>query len=143
MSRIAKVIEVLAPVPPFCSSSIKNPKNLLMSFMPVKTWRIATSHPECCPFSPMLYQDMSVSVYPLSSHQTPKTTDRLLRPFVGNKAATFPLQTLGFQVDAVNTVQFSNHTGGYRGHRMTVEISDAYVLQATVTPMVTRPRPKS
>ncbi|KFM26698.1 2,3-bisphosphoglycerate-independent phosphoglycerate mutase 1 [Auxenochlorella protothecoides] len=30
---------------------------------------------------------------------------------VGNKAAVFPLQLLGFEVDAVNTVQFSNHTG--------------------------------
>ncbi|KAJ1980524.1 putative pyridoxal kinase [Dimargaris verticillata] len=31
--------------------------------------------------------------------------------YVGNKAATFPLQTLGYDVDAINTVQFSNHTG--------------------------------
>ncbi|KAJ1908929.1 hypothetical protein IWQ60_011450 [Tieghemiomyces parasiticus] len=31
--------------------------------------------------------------------------------YVGNKAATFPLQLLGFDVDAINTVQFSNHTG--------------------------------
>ncbi|KAI8921712.1 Ribokinase-like protein [Entophlyctis helioformis] len=31
--------------------------------------------------------------------------------YVGNKAATFPLQLLGFDVDPLNTVQFSNHTG--------------------------------
>lgn len=31
--------------------------------------------------------------------------------FVGNKAATFPLQVLGFDVDPMNSVQFSNHTG--------------------------------
>ena len=31
--------------------------------------------------------------------------------YVGNKAATFPLQALGFDVDAINSVQFSNHTG--------------------------------
>ncbi|MFZ0218679.1 MAG: pyridoxal kinase PdxY [Candidatus Aquirickettsiella sp.] len=31
--------------------------------------------------------------------------------YVGNKAATFPLQVLGFEVWPVNTVQFSNHTG--------------------------------
>lgn len=31
--------------------------------------------------------------------------------YVGNKAATFPLQSLGFDVWPVNTVQFSNHTG--------------------------------
>ena len=30
---------------------------------------------------------------------------------VGNRAAVFPLQTLGFDADFVNTVQFSNHTG--------------------------------
>lgn len=31
--------------------------------------------------------------------------------YVGNRAATFPLQLLGYDVDVVNTVQFSNHTG--------------------------------
>jgi pyridoxal/pyridoxine/pyridoxamine kinase len=30
---------------------------------------------------------------------------------VGNRAAIFPLQTLGFDADSINTVQFSNHTG--------------------------------
>lgn len=38
--------------------------------------------------------------------------------YVGNKSATFPLQLLGFEVDAINSVQFSNHTGypqGFRG----------------------------
>jgi pyridoxal kinase len=34
----------------------------------------------------------------------------------GNRAATFPLQTLGYDVDVVNTVQFSNHTGGWSVH---------------------------
>ena len=31
--------------------------------------------------------------------------------YVGNRAAVFPLQLLGYDVMAVNTVQFSNHTG--------------------------------
>jgi pyridoxine kinase len=31
--------------------------------------------------------------------------------YVGNRAATFPLQLLGHEVHAINTVQFSNHTG--------------------------------
>jgi pyridoxine kinase len=31
--------------------------------------------------------------------------------YVGNRAAVFPLQRLGFEVWPVNTVQFSNHTG--------------------------------
>lgn len=31
--------------------------------------------------------------------------------YVGNRAAVFPLQRLGHEVIAINTVQFSNHTG--------------------------------
>ncbi len=31
--------------------------------------------------------------------------------YVGNKSATFPLQLLGFDVDPLNSVHFSNHTG--------------------------------
>lgn len=31
--------------------------------------------------------------------------------YVGNKSAIFPLQLLGFDVDAINSVQLSNHTG--------------------------------
>jgi pyridoxine kinase len=31
--------------------------------------------------------------------------------YVGNKAAVFPLQSMGFDVAPINTVQFSNHTG--------------------------------
>lgn len=31
--------------------------------------------------------------------------------YVGNRAAVFPLQRLGFDVTAINTVQFSNHSG--------------------------------
>jgi len=31
--------------------------------------------------------------------------------YVGNRCAVFPLQLLGFEVDFVNSVQFTNHTG--------------------------------
>ena len=43
--------------------------------------------------------------------------------YVGNRAATFPLQRLGHEVWAVNTVQFSNHTGygSWRGSVMPAE----------------------
>uniref|UniRef100_A0A5F8G783 pyridoxal kinase n=1 Tax=Monodelphis domestica TaxID=13616 RepID=A0A5F8G783_MONDO len=34
----------------------------------------------------------------------------VVRGYVGNRAATFPLQVLGFEIDTVNSVQFSNHT---------------------------------
>lgn len=38
--------------------------------------------------------------------------------YVGNKSAVFPLQILGFEVDMINSVQFSNHTGypHFKGH---------------------------
>ena len=31
--------------------------------------------------------------------------------YVGNKSAVFPLQLLGFEVDPINSVHFTNHTG--------------------------------
>ena len=37
--------------------------------------------------------------------------------YVGNKSAVFPLQLLGIDVDPVNSVQFSNHTGYAAGVR--------------------------
>jgi len=37
--------------------------------------------------------------------------------YVGNKSAAFPLQLLGFEVDTINSVQFSNHTGYTAGVR--------------------------
>lgn len=46
--------------------------------------------------------------------------------YVGNRAAVFPLQRLGHEVVAINTVQFSNHTGygSWTGDIMTVEHID-------------------
>lgn len=43
--------------------------------------------------------------------------------YVGNRAAVFPLQRMGFEVIAVNTVQFSNHTGygSWRGEVFSAE----------------------
>ncbi|KAL2917154.1 putative pyridoxal kinase [Polyrhizophydium stewartii] len=53
-----------------------------------------------------------MSVLSIQSH--------VVHGYVGNKAATFPLQLLGFDVDPLNTVQFSNHTGYpvFRGERL-------------------------
>ncbi|XP_056145605.1 pyridoxal kinase-like [Lampris incognitus] len=47
----------------------------------------------------------------------------VVRGYVGNKAATFPLQVLGFEVDSINSVQFSNHTGysHWKGQVLTAE----------------------
>ncbi|CAO3665766.1 unnamed protein product [Umbelopsis ramanniana] len=43
--------------------------------------------------------------------------------YAGNKAATFPLQTLGYDVDVLNILQFSNHTGypSWGGKRISPE----------------------
>ena len=48
---------------------------------------------------------------------------------VGNASAVFPLQRLGAEVWAVNTVQFSNHTGygGWTGHVLAGEQISALV----------------
>ncbi|KAM4561693.1 pyridoxal kinase-like [Fundulus diaphanus] len=47
----------------------------------------------------------------------------VVRGYVGNKSATFPLQVLGFEVDSINSVQFSNHTGyaQWKGQVLTAE----------------------
>lgn len=34
----------------------------------------------------------------------------VVRGYVGNKAATFPIQVNGIEVDAINSVHFSTHT---------------------------------
>ncbi|XP_058007370.1 pyridoxal kinase isoform X2 [Hevea brasiliensis] len=55
---------------------------------------------------------------PILSLVLPSETGRVLsiqshtvQGYVGNKSAVFPLQILGFDVDPINSVQFSNHTG--------------------------------
>ncbi|XP_061578998.1 pyridoxal kinase-like [Cololabis saira] len=47
----------------------------------------------------------------------------VVRGYVGNKSALFPLQVLGFEVDSINSVQFSNHTGyaQWKGQVLTAE----------------------
>jgi len=51
--------------------------------------------------------DLTPRVLSIQSH--------VVSGYVGNKSATFPLQLLGFEVDAINSVQFSNHTGYKNG----------------------------
>lgn len=49
--------------------------------------------------------------------------------YVGNKAAVFPLQLHGFDVDPINTVSLSNHSGYpvIKGHRMSAEEFDTII----------------
>ncbi|KAI1711132.1 phosphomethylpyrimidine kinase domain-containing protein [Ditylenchus destructor] len=49
--------------------------------------------------------------------------------YAGNKCSVFPLQLHGFEVDVINSVQFSNHTGyaNIRGGRLTSkDLSDLF-----------------
>lgn len=50
--------------------------------------------------------------------------------YAGNTAAVFPLQRLGREVWAVNTVEFSNHTGygAWRGQVLDAALADELVL---------------
>ncbi|KAG5400255.1 hypothetical protein IGI04_014862 [Brassica rapa subsp. trilocularis] len=59
-----------------------------------------------------------MSTPPVLSLALPSDTGRVLsiqshtvQGYVGNKSAVFPLQLLGYDVDPINSVQFSNHTG--------------------------------
>ncbi|XP_057522153.1 pyridoxal kinase-like isoform X2 [Amaranthus tricolor] len=60
----------------------------------------------------------SMAQPPILSIALPSETGRVLsiqshtvQGYVGNKSAVFPLQLLGYDVDPINSVQFSNHTG--------------------------------
>ncbi|KAK4490541.1 hypothetical protein RD792_001223 [Penstemon davidsonii] len=55
---------------------------------------------------------------PILAIALPSDTGRILsiqshtvQGYVGNKSAVFPLQLLGYDVEPINSVQFSNHTG--------------------------------
>lgn len=71
---------------------------------------------------------LSASRTMIASESTAAETPRLLslqshavHGYVGNKAATFPLQCLGFDVSAVNTTTLSNrpgYAGGFKGKAM-------------------------
>jgi len=49
--------------------------------------------------------------------------------YAGNTAAVFPMQRLGYEVWAVNTVEFSNHTGygAWRGKVLGAELADELI----------------
>ncbi|KAG0454839.1 hypothetical protein HPP92_024131 [Vanilla planifolia] len=62
--------------------------------------------------------NLSMASPPILSVALPSNTGRVLsiqshtvHGYVGNKSAVFPLQLLGYDVDPINSVQFSNHTG--------------------------------
>ena len=48
---------------------------------------------------------------PIKCRKVLSIQSHVIHGYVGNKAATFPLQYRGWDVDVLNTVQFSNHPG--------------------------------
>ncbi|KAL0904534.1 hypothetical protein M5K25_026658 [Dendrobium thyrsiflorum] len=64
------------------------------------------------------FKNSNLASPPILSIVLPSKTGRVLsiqshtiQGYVGNKSAVFPLQLLGYDVDPINSVQFSNHTG--------------------------------
>lgn len=69
-------------------------------------------------FRPRSLKKSVMAPPPVLSLALPSETGRVLsiqshtvQGYVGNKSAVFPLQLLGYDVDPINSVQFSNHTG--------------------------------
>ncbi|KAK2585433.1 hypothetical protein KPH14_010100 [Odynerus spinipes] len=62
----------------------------------------------------ILQEELRIKVMNMSSTKNPRILSiqsHVVSGYVGNKSATFPLQLLGFDVDTINSVQLSNHTG--------------------------------
>nr|XP_016457987.1 PREDICTED: pyridoxal kinase-like isoform X4 [Nicotiana tabacum] len=69
-------------------------------------------------FRPRCSRQLQMASPPILALALPSDTGRVLsiqshtvQGYVGNKSAVFPLQLLGYDVDPINSVQFSNHTG--------------------------------
>ncbi|CAF1633528.1 unnamed protein product [Adineta ricciae] len=77
---------------------------------------------DCC------LQACSLEQY--ESHRIPRVLSiqsHVVHGFVGNKCAAFILQLYGFEVDIINSVHFSNHTGykTVKGSRLTADELEA------------------
>lgn len=59
----------------------------------------------------------------LTAHDPQPHAHAVVHGYVGNRAATFPLQLLGIDVDCLNTVQLSSHTGykHIKGQRLSAD----------------------
>ncbi|XP_076372715.1 pyridoxal kinase isoform X4 [Tachypleus tridentatus] len=53
----------------------------------------------------------NINRHELKCYKVLSIQSHVVSGYVGNKSATFPLQILGFEVDSINSVQLSNHTG--------------------------------
>lgn len=67
----------------------------------------------------------------LSYSKTPRLLSiqsHIVHGYVGNKASTFPLQLLGFDVSIINTVSLSNHPAYPKGCKGNALSSDDFNL---------------
>ncbi|XP_031110320.1 pyridoxal kinase [Ipomoea triloba] len=85
-------------------------------FTQIKSSRISV--PSFSNFRRKSSKRLKMALPPVLSLALPSETGRVLsiqshtvQGYVGNKSAVFPLQLLGYDVDPINSVQFSNHTG--------------------------------
>nr|CCA22086.1 pyridoxal kinase putative [Albugo laibachii Nc14] len=66
----------------------------------------------CRGFAPFTAPFTAMSTnQPINCKRVLSIQSHVVRGYVGNKVAVFPLQLLGFDVDPINSVHFSNHTG--------------------------------
>eukprot|EP00928_Gymnodinium_smaydae_P021847 TRINITY_DN18552_c0_g1_i1.p1 TRINITY_DN18552_c0_g1~~TRINITY_DN18552_c0_g1_i1.p1 ORF type:complete len:540 (-),score=95.05 TRINITY_DN18552_c0_g1_i1:128-1747(-) len=73
---------------------------------------MATSSPLPSPLKkPRLSTSCPLTAPPEHIRRVLSIQSHVVHGYVGNRAAVFPLQLLGFEVDVINSVQFSCHTG--------------------------------
>eukprot|EP00123_Amoebidium_parasiticum_P004910 comp16184_c0_seq1/m.13814 comp16184_c0_seq1/g.13814 ORF comp16184_c0_seq1/g.13814 comp16184_c0_seq1/m.13814 type:complete len:371 (-) comp16184_c0_seq1:49-1161(-) len=114
----------------FCAAAFAR-KHLLSHRIVSSHFQQLTSHRSILPLHPFTYplqistRNMQVASNSQDIGSWPvrrvlSIQSHVVSGYVGNKSATFPLQVLGYDVDALNSVQFSNHTGypSWRGQRL-------------------------
>ncbi|KAJ2780275.1 hypothetical protein H4R18_003549 [Coemansia javaensis] len=113
------------PQPPQQPQQPQQPQKPAVQQPPAPKPQQPTPQPQL-PQKPAVQQPVRRPVIPPS--QAPEARILLIQShvvsgYVGNRAATFPLQLLGHEVDVINTVQFSNHTGynGFAGERFSAQ----------------------
>jgi hypothetical protein len=106
-------------------SFLSSPFSLLKSPVGIMTDRSSfpsTESGSSLPLMPLSHSGNPNTTHSDNTSSTVVTTPRILSVqshtvfgFVGNKAVTFPLQLMGFNVDAVNTITLSNHPAYEKG----------------------------
>ncbi|XP_057468518.1 pyridoxal kinase isoform X3 [Actinidia eriantha] len=78
---------------------------LLKSLRKIHTFRLRSSN------NPVMPPPILSLALPSETGRVLSIQSHTVQGYVGNKSAVFPLQLLGYDVDPIHSVQFSNHTG--------------------------------